>query len=111
MLPHFKAFLDELEAGGYKINDIGGLNVRPKRGGRGWSEHAYGNAIDINPAKNPWKSSQTNLPKNVSEMAARHGLTWGGDWAPGSRDPMHFGQKLHSSSGYGFMSIFHGATL
>jgi hypothetical protein len=27
---------------------------------------------------------------SVSEMAAKHGLTWGGDWKPGSRDNMHF---------------------
>ena len=54
------------------------------------SEHAYGNAIDINPDKNPWRSSKTNLPSNVSDIAAKHGLIWGGDWSPGSRDPMHF---------------------
>jgi hypothetical protein len=47
--PHFKAFLDELEGTGYKINDLGGLSVRNKRGGNTLSEHAYGNAIDINP--------------------------------------------------------------
>jgi hypothetical protein len=88
--PHFKAFLDELASTGYKLNDVSSLNVRPKRGGGGWSEHAYGNAIDINPAKNPFHSSQTDLPANVSEMAARHGLTWGGDWKEGSKDPMHF---------------------
>jgi hypothetical protein len=54
------------------------------------SEHAYGNAIDINPGQNPGHSSQTNLPANISDIAARHGLTWGGDWRPGSRDNMHF---------------------
>jgi hypothetical protein len=33
----------------------------------------------------------TNLPKNVSEMAAKHGLIWGdGDWSPRWHDPMHF---------------------
>jgi hypothetical protein len=45
--PHLKAFLDELEASDHKINDIGGLNIRNKRGGGGMSEHAYGNAISM----------------------------------------------------------------
>jgi hypothetical protein len=61
-----------------------------KHGGSALPEHAYGKAIDINPAQNPGHSNQTNLPANVSEMAAKHGLTWGGDWKPGSRDNMHF---------------------
>lgn len=52
--------------------------------------NAFGNAIDINPDRNPFHSNKTDLPANVSEMAAKHGLTWGGDWRPGSRDPMHF---------------------
>jgi hypothetical protein len=61
-----------------------------KHGGNTMSEHAYGNAIDINPDRNPFHSGKTDLPANVSEMAARHGLTWGGDWGKGSQDPMHF---------------------
>ncbi len=86
----FKGFLSELEGTGYKIDSIGGFNLRKKVGGRGLSQHAYGNAIDINPAKNPYsKKFITDLPKNVSEMAAKHGLSWGGDWKS-VKDTMHF---------------------
>ena len=52
--------------------------------------HQRRKSEDINPAQNPQRRWY-NLPKNVSEMAAKHGLTWGGgDWSPRWRDPMHF---------------------
>ena len=54
------------------------------------SQHAYGNAIDINPSRNPFRTSQTDMPPSVSAMAAKWGLSWGGDWSARSRDPMHF---------------------
>jgi hypothetical protein len=55
--PHFKTFLDELEGTGYKINDVGGFNPRNKRGGNTLSEHAFGNAIDVNPDRNQFHSN------------------------------------------------------
>jgi hypothetical protein len=89
--PHFQGFLDELERKGYKVDDIGGYSNRMKRGSfTSMSEHAFGNAIDINPDKNPFHSAKDNLPKDVAQIAARYGLIWGGDWNGRSRDPMHF---------------------
>jgi hypothetical protein len=88
--PHFKAFVEDLEHRGYNIRDLGSLAIRGKRGGGGMSEHAFGNAIDINSAQNPFHSSRTDLPKGTEDIAAKYGLTWGGTWRPGSRDPMHF---------------------
>lgn len=85
----FKGFADELEASGYNIKSIAGFNPRTKRGGSGWSQHAYGNAIDINPGTNP-QYGGTDLPANVRDMAAKYGLSWGGDWSKRYRDPMHF---------------------
>lgn len=86
----FRGFLNELEASGYKIDSLGGYSHRFKRGGRSWSEHAFGNAIDINPARNPMtKKLITDLPNNISDMAAKYGLSWGGDWK-GVKDAMHF---------------------
>jgi hypothetical protein len=39
------------------------FNCRAVTGGSGWSEHAYGRAIDINPIQNPYISSRgTVLP-------------------------------------------------
>jgi hypothetical protein len=87
--PSFSGFLGDLEKSGYKISDLGGYADRDKVGASGLSQHAYGNAIDINPDQNP-QHGGTNLPSNVSDMAAKWGLTWGGDWSRHSRDPMHF---------------------
>ncbi len=87
----FQGFLGDLEKSGYNINSLGGYANRGMAGNPNHiSQHAYGNAIDINPAQNPFHTSQTNLPKNVSDMAAKWGLSWGGDWSERSRDPMHF---------------------
>ncbi|WP_453943816.1 M15 family metallopeptidase [Bradyrhizobium sp. USDA 372] len=87
----FKGFVDELEASGYKIKSIGGFDLRGKRKGGGWSQHAYGNAIDINPGKNAQDGTgRTDMPANVRDMAAKYGLSWGGDWSKAYNDPMHF---------------------
>ena len=95
--PHFQGFLNDLAARGYTFDNLGGYNPRDKRGGGGKSEHAFGNAIDINGEASPGKlgprnsygGSTTDLPADVSAIAARHGLVWGGDWH-GKKDFMHF---------------------
>lgn len=86
----FQGFIAELEGTGYKINSLGGYNYRNKVRGSTLSEHAFGNAIDINPAKNPFGDNLvTDMPSNISAMAARYGLSWGGDWK-NKKDAMHF---------------------
>ena len=90
----FKGFVDALEATGYRINSIGGFANRSTASG-GFSWHSKGMAIDINPSQNPhtFPGSQnygkTDMPSNVSELAARFGLGWGGNWRS-SKDTMHF---------------------
>ncbi|MFH0303502.1 M15 family metallopeptidase, partial [Bradyrhizobium sp. 31Argb] len=74
----------------YPIRSIGGYNHRTIAGSNRLSQHAFGNAIDINPGANPMQHGlRTDMPANISEMAAKHGLSWGGDWK-GRKDPMHF---------------------
>ena len=90
----FQGFLRDLEASGYPINSIGGYALRDKAGGGGISQHAYGNALDINPGANPFlrgagREAVTDMPPNISQMAAKWGLSWGGDWKS-SKDAMHF---------------------
>jgi tape measure domain-containing protein len=95
----FKGFLDELMASGYKVKSVGGYSLRDKVSGKGLSEHAFGNAIDINPEQNPYgKSLVTDMPANIREMAAKHGLSWGGDWNS-VKDAMHFEWKGGASPG------------
>lgn len=51
------------------------------------SSHAWGAAIDINAAANPFGSRPTMSPKLVDVMT-HHGLNWGGEWL--NPDGMHF---------------------
>jgi hypothetical protein len=91
---NFLGFVTELEASGYQINSIGGYANRTTAAG-GFSWHARGMAIDINPSRNPHtfpnmpNYGQTDMPMNVGEMAAKYGLGWGGNWSS-SKDTMHF---------------------
>ena len=88
--PSFSGFIGELESQGYNIRDFGGFNNRDIVGARGRkSQHAYGNAIDLNPGKNPLGTSITDMPENVRALAKKYGLIWGMDWK-GRKDPMHF---------------------
>lgn len=89
--PSFEGLLRDLVAAGYNPTSSGGFNYRPIRGGTSLSQHAFGNAIDINAAANPMLKGElrTDLPPNTAEIAARHGLTWGGTWK-NRPDPMHF---------------------
>ena len=90
----FQGLINDLHAAGYKNFDLfngGGYADRKIRGSNVLSRHATADAIDINPSKNPMKHGvlTTDMPKNISALAAKWGLKWGGDWS-GRKDPMHF---------------------
>lgn len=88
----FQGFLKELTGTGYKIKSIGGYaNRQNVNNPSKKSHHAYGTAIDINPATNPNLRGRlvTDMPQNISQMAAKYGLSWGGDWRS-VKDSMHF---------------------
>jgi hypothetical protein len=76
------------------------FNCRPISRGTGWSEHAYGRAIDLNPVENPYVRGTLVLPPAGEAFAGRpeapgvlragdavvrafaaHGWQWGGDWS------------------------------
>jgi hypothetical protein len=92
-------------------DNTSGFNCRPAVGSRtgGWSMHAYGEAIDVNPVENPYVLGNRVLPPAgrayLVRTRARRGMavaggvlvrafesvgwTWGGRWAT-SRDYQHF---------------------
>jgi hypothetical protein len=91
-------------------NNTSAFNCRSVVGGSGWSQHAYGWAIDVNPVQNPFVMSDgTVLPPagrayvdrswNAPGMIHRGdvvvrafasiGWEWGGNW-PSSKDYQHF---------------------
>jgi hypothetical protein len=85
------------------------FNCRRAVGGSGWSEHAYGTAIDVNPVENPYILNGKVLPPAgrpyVDRSRVRRGMAvaggvlvrafaavgwkWGGRWT-GSPDYQHF---------------------
>lgn len=90
-------------------NVTSGFNCRRVMGGSGWSQHAYGLAVDINPRQNPYLRGGTVLPpEGVDYLDRSHvrpgmvvagdavvsafdaiGWHWGGRWRS-SKDWMHF---------------------
>jgi hypothetical protein len=90
-------------------NNTHAFNCRRITGGSGWSEHAYGWAVDINPIQNPYVRGGTVLPEQGRAYLDRDdvrpgmivrpgpvtgafddlGWTWGGDWES-LKDYQHF---------------------
>ncbi|MBS0251178.1 MAG: M15 family metallopeptidase, partial [Proteobacteria bacterium] len=88
----FQGLIGDLHERGYKnfrLDQGGGFVDRNMRGTNKLSEHAKGDALDINPANNPFMTKKTDLPPDISQMAQARGLKWGGDWKTRT-DPMHF---------------------
>lgn len=101
----FKGFVDEIVAGGYRI-DLGAIDdwgyvLRPVRGYEDeyaatgdlkyLSNHSWGLAIDLNARTNPMTNRLvTDMPKWVIDAAKRWGLLWGGHYSGVRKDPMHF---------------------
>lgn len=79
----------------YRVTSVGGYNCRKIKGTNRWSNHAYGVAIDINPAQNPHTKpgdsnyGQTNMPPAFRQLFLSEGWGWGGNWSS-SKDTMHF---------------------
>ncbi len=91
-----------------RANVTSGFNCRYVDGTEGWSNHAFGLAIDINPLINPWARKGDFLPLEGTKYADREvvipgminvgdeavtvfadlGWSWGGVWQ--SADYMHF---------------------
>jgi len=105
-----------------KDGDVsGGFECRqavpsPCLGGSGtgsWSEHAYGEAVDLNPVENPYVGcGQTRNPSSrpyfnrtqhrmgmvtpaVVRAFASVGWGWGGSWSGSTKDYMHFSATGH----------------
>ncbi|WP_322936964.1 M15 family metallopeptidase [Nocardioides bizhenqiangii] len=90
-------------------NNTAALVCRATTGGSGWSAHAYGLAIDVNPFHNPYQKGDVVLPELASAYLdrswhrpgmiqpgslavrefARIGWSWGGSWSS-LKDYQHF---------------------
>jgi D-alanyl-D-alanine carboxypeptidase len=90
-------------------DNTSGFNCRFVSGTRRWSQHAYGEAIDVNPVENPYVQGARVSPpagrRFLDRSSTRRGMAveggvlvrafesvgwrWGGRWT-GSRDYQHF---------------------
>lgn len=81
----------ELKAAG--VNIFGGsYNYRLMRNSNRLSVHAYGAAIDLDPARNAFHDLTPNLENYLWVVKAfeDEGWEWGGRWSGRDRDGMHF---------------------
>ena len=88
----------------------------PCTGGTGtgsWSEHAYGEAVDLNPAENPYvgcgRTRDSEDAPYLDRSRLRRGMVtpavvaafrsvgwgWGGSWSGSTKDYMHFSATGH----------------
>jgi hypothetical protein len=98
-LKHVKSHLGADEYARQGWHRYGGCyNDRLKRGGTKASMHAYGLAIDINPAANPFNSTDKSFSMDALLLGHRYGIFNGGlAWG---HDYMHFQSVLpHVSKG------------
>ncbi|SFV52427.1 hypothetical protein MNB_SV-6-162 [hydrothermal vent metagenome] len=99
-----------------EADNTSAFNCRPVTGGKKWSNHSYGRAIDINPIENPYISrsghishskslkyrdrrvSNSNSAENratirggdyIVKLFKQRGWRWGGEWH-GIKDYQHF---------------------
>ena len=90
----FAGLMSDLEAAGVKIDgqQSGGYADRNIAGTNTKSRHAFGEAIDLNWNENArgkeGKIRDIIPAEKIREIAAKHGLKWGGDWK--NPDDMHF---------------------
>lgn len=80
----------------YRVTSVGGYSCRNIAGSSRYSAHAYGLAIDINPAQNPHtfppRGLVTNMPAEFVNLFIFEGWGWGGNWSS-SKDAMHFSKS------------------
>ena len=98
--PHANTFgglFDDLAMAGYDIKpeQSGGYANRNIAGTSTPSRHAFGEAVDVNWTDNARGTSGTIPPDLARQLAAKHGMIWGGDWS--NPDPMHF--EVNRSAG------------
>ena len=102
-----------------EADNTSAFNCRPVTGGKKWSNHSYGRAIDINPLENPYISRSGKIAHKLSlqyRKRVRHGNSaeqraiilkndyivklfkargwrWGGDWHS-VKDYQHFDKPI-----------------
>ncbi len=93
-LPALQQVTANLNASGnhYNVSTGAAWVWRTVSGVRQVSQHAFANALDLNPSANPFRADGaliTNMPAWFVNAWQAAGFCWGGSWAS-SKDTMHF---------------------
>jgi hypothetical protein len=94
VVPAFQRLTANLAAAGrtYTISRVAGWTWRTVNGSYVLSQHAFGAAIDVNWATNPYRSDNvriTDMPAWFVQAWTDAGFCWGGDWVY-IKDTMHY---------------------
>jgi hypothetical protein len=100
--PSFEAALDELWTSLGQVEFhcqglhvyCGGWAYRRKTGGRTFSTHAWGAAVDLNAGQNGWKQKRTSFSSTTFDTFERHG--WLSGYRAWGHDAMHFQRAIPS---------------
>jgi hypothetical protein len=81
----FEGFLGDIGQAGAPVHDIGGYNYRMKVGAAGLSQHAYGNAIDVDQIGRNLVSADfarwaREHPAELRAALDKWNIISGGDW-------------------------------
>jgi len=94
-----------------EADNTSSFNCRRATGSTHWSEHAYGEAVDLDPLENPYvENGRTSHPRSVpylNRSRLRPGMVtpaviaafrsigwgWGGDWTGNVKDYQHFSRS------------------
>lgn len=100
--PVLQQVFEEIKADGHQkliLSYAGCYSLRLVRGGRTWSAHAYGAAIDLNVPQNPLGAKvrpasecvlgEFHVDHPVVKIFKQHGCFWGGYFSK-RKDKMHF---------------------
>jgi GH24 family phage-related lysozyme (muramidase) len=102
----YQGFFNDLKTAGAPLKTLGSYNIRQKNSagpghnpGKGYSEHSYGNAVDLDNAASLSKEMRDWLknPENA-ERFSRAKSDWGMKVPDGDEPHMEFGGRVSSSA-------------
>lgn len=86
-------------------NNTSAFNCRPARGATSWSEHAYGEAVDVNPFQNPYHKGSGAEEVVLPELATSY--LHRGEARPGMIEPDGPVVASFKSVGWGWGGAWH----
>lgn len=97
----YEGMFKDLKEAGYPITRVGSFNIRSKRGGKSFSQHSYGNAVDINDTikfSSEQKRWMRENPGKYDEILGRWGMVSRGGGMDWDEQHIEYGGSLPNST-------------